>query len=74
MLLLQYKQTPLHLSCLYGHSDIVKVLLSHGADIHVKDEVSKYYDWFIFAKQSSIIFQMIIYDMIIIQRHSDVSK
>ena len=44
MLLLQYKQTPLHLSSESGHVDIVNVLLSHGADIHVKDGwVCKYY-------------------------------
>ena len=33
---------PLHLSSKSGHVDIVNVLLSHGADIHVKDVVSKY--------------------------------
>ena len=49
MLLLQYRQTPLHLSSDSGHVDIVKVLLSHGADIHVKERVSKYYDWFMFT-------------------------
>ena len=42
MLLLQGQQTPLHFSCMSGHVEIVKVLLSHGADIHVKDRVSKY--------------------------------
>ena len=42
LLLLQYHQTPLHLSTESGHVDIVKVLLSHGADIHVKDRVSEY--------------------------------
>ena len=44
MLLLQAHQTPLHLSCESGHVDIVNVLLSHGADVHVKDRVSKYSD------------------------------
>ena len=42
MLLLQDGLTPLHLSSKSGHVDIVKVLLSHGADTEVKDEVSKY--------------------------------
>ena len=32
---------PLHLSSQSGHVDIVNVLLSHGADIHVKNKVSK---------------------------------
>ena len=44
MLLIQDHQTPLHLSCERGHVDIVNVLLSHGADIHVKDKVSIYSD------------------------------
>ena len=37
MLLLQGGQTPLQLSSKSGHVDIVKVLLSHGADPNVKD-------------------------------------
>ena len=37
----QNQQTPLHLSSASGHVDIVNMLLSHGADIHVKDVVSK---------------------------------
>ena len=41
LLLLQDQQTPLYLSTESGHVDIVKVLLSHGADIHVKDRVSE---------------------------------
>ena len=41
LLLLQDQQTPLHLSSESGHVDIVNALLSHGADIHVKDGVSK---------------------------------
>ena len=40
LLLIQGLQTPLHLSSESGHVDIVKVLLSHGADIHVQDQVS----------------------------------
>ena len=42
MLLLQGGLTPLYFSSKSGHVDIVNVLLSHGADIHVKDVVSKY--------------------------------
>ena len=42
MLLLQYQCTPLHWSSQNGHVDIVNALLSHGADVHVKDEVSDY--------------------------------
>ena len=42
MVLLQNQQTPLHLSSKSGHVGIVDVLLSHGADIHVKDRVTKY--------------------------------
>ena len=42
IVLLQYQQTSLHRSSKSGHVDIVNVLLSHGADIHVKDWVSKY--------------------------------
>ena len=42
LLLIQDDQTPLHLSCESGHVDIVNVLLSHGADINVKDSVSNY--------------------------------
>ena len=42
LLLLQNGNTPLHLSSKSGHVDIVNVLLSHGADIHVKDRVSEY--------------------------------
>ena len=44
MLILQYEETPLHLSSESGHGDVVNVLLSHGADIHVKNKVSKYSD------------------------------
>ena len=39
---MQDRQTPLHLSCEGGHVDIVNLLLSHGADVHVKTMVSKY--------------------------------
>ena len=35
------QRTPLHLSSENGHTEIVNVLLSHGADNNVKDEVSK---------------------------------
>ena len=40
-MLLQYQQTPLHLSASNGHIDIVQMLISQGANIHVKDEVVK---------------------------------
>ena len=46
MLLLQSQQTPLHLSSKSGHVDIVNVLLSHGADIHVKNKVSKIFKYY----------------------------
>ena len=39
--LLQYQQTPLHLSSESGHVDIVNLLLAHGADIHIKNWVNK---------------------------------
>ena len=40
--MLQDGLTPLHRSSVSGHVDIVNALLSHGADIHVKDWVSKH--------------------------------
>ena len=39
-MILQNQRTPVHLSSESGHVDIVNMLLSHGADIHVKDRVS----------------------------------
>lgn len=42
MLLLQLERTPLHLSSERGHVDIVNLFISHGADIYVKDSVSKF--------------------------------
>ena len=40
------ERTPLHLSSESSHADIVNILISHGADIRVKDRVSyyKYYN------------------------------
>ena len=48
MLLPQEQQTPLHLSAMCGHVDIINVLLFNGADIHVKDMVSVVIGLFIF--------------------------
>ena len=48
--LFQYNQTPLHYASKRGHSEVVQVLLSHGATVNMKDEVSykelvfRYYD------------------------------
>ena len=41
MLLIQAQDTPLHLSSKIGDVDIVKVLLSQCADVHVKNVVNK---------------------------------
>ena len=37
----QDDSTPLHEASQYGHTDVVKTLISHGGDIHGKDKVSK---------------------------------
>ena len=42
IVILQNGLTPLHWSSMNGYVDIVNALLSHGADICVKDEVSKH--------------------------------
>ncbi len=36
----QHNQTPLHYASEHGHSEVVQVLLSHGATVDMKDEVS----------------------------------
>ena len=46
LLLIQDEDTALHLSSKSGHVDIVNVLLSHGADIHVKNKVSKIFKYY----------------------------
>ena len=40
--LLQKGRTPLHWASKEGHADIVCLLVSHGADINIKDNVSKF--------------------------------
>ena len=41
LLLLQYYRSPLHIASGLGHTDVVKTLISHGDDVHAKDDVSK---------------------------------
>ena len=38
----QDNQTPLHYASKHGHSEVVQVLISHGATVDMKDEVSSY--------------------------------
>ena len=38
---LQYRDTPLHVACLCGHSDVVQTLLKSGADHKLQNEVLK---------------------------------
>ena len=40
MLTFQNNQTPLHFASKRGHSEVVQVLLSHGATVDMKDRVS----------------------------------
>ena len=40
MLLLQNGNTALHIACLNGHTEIVKCLLTNGADISATNDVS----------------------------------
>ena len=38
---LQYGDTPLHVACLCGHSDVVQTLLKSGADLKQQNKVLK---------------------------------
>ena len=38
----QYNQTPLHLASERGRSEVVRLLISHGATVDMKDDVSNY--------------------------------
>ena len=38
---MQYGQTALMFSSIYGHVDIAKLLVQHGADMTIKDIVSR---------------------------------
>ena len=40
VMFLQFQQTPLHTAVQRGHIDVVKILLTKGADINAKDMVS----------------------------------
>ena len=37
---LQYGDTALILAARWGYTDVVKILVEHGADIHIKNKVS----------------------------------
>ena len=39
--IIQRGRTPLHDASRSGHTDVGKTLISHGGDIHAKDNVSK---------------------------------
>ena len=40
LLFLQNGETALHAACLFDHTNIVKLLLEHGADSSIKNSVS----------------------------------
>ena len=40
--MLQYKQTPLHLACGRGHSEVITVLIAHGGNVEAQDKVNEY--------------------------------
>ena len=40
----QDRKTPLHYASERGHSEVVQVLISHGATVDMKDRVSSIYN------------------------------
>ena len=38
----QQRKTALHHAAIIGHEQITELLISHGADVNAKDEVSRY--------------------------------
>lgn len=36
----QYDWTPLHAAAQHGYEPITKILMTHGADIHARDQVN----------------------------------
>ena len=39
-ILLQYGRTALHYSAIYGHTEVVEILIRSGADVNALDKVS----------------------------------
>ena len=39
--LLQNGWTPLHFACYEGHTEVVEILIKHGAQLDIRDEVLK---------------------------------
>ena len=39
---LQYGRTPLHVAAENGHTDVVDILLKHGADVNTQDKVRNF--------------------------------
>ena len=37
---LQYGRSPLHVAVEKGHTDVIDILLKHGADANIKDRVT----------------------------------
>ena len=42
MCLLQSESSPLHLAAKNGHSEVVTLLITHGAKVDIKDKVSNF--------------------------------